>query len=953
MKKYLLGLLFLTGLSTAQVFTDNGHGGGGGGLTDLSSFDTDDLSEGAVNKYATSSTVRGKISASGAINYNNSTGAITCQNATGSQVGCLTATDWTTFSSKANASHSHVISDTTGLQAALDLKANLASPTFTGVVSGVSKAMVNLGNADNTSDANKPVSIAGQAALDLKQDASGTAAAAKAAAVNDTAYNATTWDSVTDVAPSKNSVRDQVESILTTMAGKASTSHTHAESDVTNLVSDLALKAPLASPTFTGTISGVSASMVGLGNVTNTSDANKPVSTATQTALDLKVTASSDVNAAGSILQVGAYSAANVAAGATLANAATNFTTANAIVKHDANGNFQANNIHWSLGSVATSGGTTTITNSQRLISVFTGTQTHTLKLPAANTAAAGTTLTYRAINKSTGAVTVVDTGSNTLAVLASGTEGLFTTTDTSSANGVWGVAISLSDPVGLAATQTLTNKTINGASNTLSNLPAAGISGVIPIANLATGTPTGSKFIRDDGTLQAPPGGASSTFTTVSTTSTLDASTSDILCDTSGAARTLTLEPVGPVTGRERTVINTGTANNCTLDGNSSETITDTSGSANLTYIIKPKQRVKIKADTATWQVANENPFVYDITNNRVGLGTVAPTSIFNVEMPTSTAGEIKLGIAGNSGYGTSIGVDSSGHSLLRSGAGKKFRIYSNTGTNTWLEYDNVGGITTLWDPNGSDSNGMSFRLSPNSSNQAWLQSGSSTFPWYCFGGTNFGCSFGDQVQGSARVRIAAGTATNAPLKFVTGTNLTTPVAGVVEYDGTFPFTKSGAVRYRPGGVLTQFYTDTGNVGTGEDDLYSYTIPASTLDTNGHKIEAKYGGTFANSTSTKQVRAYFGGTSIFDSGALTITASASWDMEILCVRVSASVVRCVTKMNTSGASLAAYASYVEVTGLTLTNTQILKITGETAGAGTADNDIVAKLGNIEFKPNN
>jgi hypothetical protein len=40
--------------------------------------------------------------------------------------------------------------------------------------------------------------------------------------------------------------------------------------------------------TFTGTTSGITAAMVGLGNVTNTSDANKPVSTATQTALDLK-----------------------------------------------------------------------------------------------------------------------------------------------------------------------------------------------------------------------------------------------------------------------------------------------------------------------------------------------------------------------------------------------------------------------------------------------------------------------------------------------------------------------------------------------------------------------------------------------------------------------------------------------------------------------------------------
>ena len=64
-------------------------------------------------------------------------------------------------------------------QTALDLKANLASPTFTGTVTiptgasitaptGLVKGDVGLGNVDNTSDANKPVSTAGQTALDLK-----------------------------------------------------------------------------------------------------------------------------------------------------------------------------------------------------------------------------------------------------------------------------------------------------------------------------------------------------------------------------------------------------------------------------------------------------------------------------------------------------------------------------------------------------------------------------------------------------------------------------------------------------------------------------------------------------------------------------------------------------------------------------------------------------------------
>ena len=55
----------------------------------------------------------------------------------------------------------------------------------------------------------------------------------------------------------------------------------------------LLLKAPLASPTFTGTVGGITKAMIGLPSVNDTSDANKPVSTATQTALNLKSNISS------------------------------------------------------------------------------------------------------------------------------------------------------------------------------------------------------------------------------------------------------------------------------------------------------------------------------------------------------------------------------------------------------------------------------------------------------------------------------------------------------------------------------------------------------------------------------------------------------------------------------------------------------------------------------------
>lgn len=51
-----------------------------------------------------------------------------------------------------------------------------------------------------------------------------------------------------------------VTNLVGDLAGKAASAHTHAESDVTSLTSDLALKAPLASPSLTGTPTAPTAS---------------------------------------------------------------------------------------------------------------------------------------------------------------------------------------------------------------------------------------------------------------------------------------------------------------------------------------------------------------------------------------------------------------------------------------------------------------------------------------------------------------------------------------------------------------------------------------------------------------------------------------------------------------------------------------------------------------------
>jgi len=60
---------------------------------------------------------------------------------------------------------------------AINLKANIESPTFTGTVKGITKAMVGLANVDNTSDIDKPVSNATQTALDVKANSADVTAA--------------------------------------------------------------------------------------------------------------------------------------------------------------------------------------------------------------------------------------------------------------------------------------------------------------------------------------------------------------------------------------------------------------------------------------------------------------------------------------------------------------------------------------------------------------------------------------------------------------------------------------------------------------------------------------------------------------------------------------------------------------------------------------------------------
>ena len=204
-----------------------------------------------------------------------------------------------------------------------------------------------------------------------------------------------------------------------------------------------------------------------------------------------------------------------------------------------------------------------------------------------------------------------------------------------------------------------------------------------------------------------------------------------------------------------------------------------------------------------------------------------------------------------------------------------------------------------------------------------------------------------------TAVLHLKAGTATanTAPLKFTSGTNLTVVEAGTHEYNGNH-YLSNATIRFSVGGSLFNSFADV-SVGGAETDIFTVTTAASTLNVNGGKITASYGGNFVTiGTESVQLKVYFAGTVIWDSTAIAVTTgTTSWRVGVELIRVSSTVVRYSVVLNTTGASGFTYCTVGELTGLTLSNTNILKLTGTSTGVGSGVGDLVGKMSQVVFIP--
>lgn len=153
-----------------------------------------------------------------------------------------------------------------------------------------------------------------------------------------------------------------------------------------------------------------------------------------------------------------------------------------------------------------------------------------------------------------------------------------------------------------------------------------------------------------------------------------------------------------------------------------------------------------------------------------------------------------------------------------------------------------------------------------------------------------------------------------------------------------------SGSATATLAGVLTTNTTQAGTIAdTNETDLWTYTLPANSLNANGKSVRIRVVGSTAANGNTKTVRLYFGGTVI-----RTIVNGASnnetWGADALVVRTGAATEFATTHSIVAGTPTIV----ITAAGPSADTTAaiVIKVTGQNGTASA--NDIVFRAALVE-----
>lgn len=146
---------------------------------------------------------------------------------------------------------------------------------------------------------------------------------------------------------------------------------------------------------------------------------------------------------------------------------------------------------------------------------------------------------------------------------------------------------------------------------------------------------------------------------------------------------------------------------------------------------------------------------------------------------------------------------------------------------------------------------------------------------------------------------------------------------------------------------VISLDTTTTGNVGTGEDTLQSYTLPAGILKDDGDAIRITLHCTGAANLNTKEVKIKFGSTTVFTTTALSNPSTLRLVASVLIVRTGAATQKTCSAWNATIVGTNTGAAVTATASETLSGAVTILVTGE----ATADNDILKQIFQVELLP--
>lgn len=140
---------------------------------------------------------------------------------------------------------------------------------------------------------------------------------------------------------------------------------------------------------------------------------------------------------------------------------------------------------------------------------------------------------------------------------------------------------------------------------------------------------------------------------------------------------------------------------------------------------------------------------------------------------------------------------------------------------------------------------------------------------------------------------------------------------------------------------AIADEFTDSANVGVTDTGLYSLEIPAGTLLNDGDKLFAHFSGILSNPGANKTLTFKYGNTSF----NFASTTNGGFSIKALIIRTSNTT--CRVSMDVKIASTSNTQDVTWTSGIDFSATSFVKLNA----TGTANGDIVAKIGTVSFTP--